>query len=186
MASENANLMLRMVNIGAGGRACAALSLAICCLMAPQSQAADEQADWSLLTGYGASHPGWGETETRVETIDLVLRRSSVVVGDIGASWYRGYHGLLLEMPLHVLLVGGTMTGLNFLASYTFAAAKYQPYVFIGGGPVYVDADIPGMGSRWNGNYQIDHPTMGPLGPFYIVRVIPRDPERGCFELILN
>ncbi|WP_372400700.1 hypothetical protein ABMY26_35735 (plasmid) [Azospirillum sp. HJ39] len=43
-----------------------------------------------------------------------------------------------------------------------------------------------GPSQLWNGNFQIDHPTMGPLGPFYIVRVIPRDPERGCFELILN
>ncbi|WP_114856725.1 DUF6916 family protein [Azospirillum brasilense] len=43
-----------------------------------------------------------------------------------------------------------------------------------------------GISHLWNGYFQIDHPTTGLLGPFYIVRIIPRDPERGCFELVLN
>ena len=47
------------------------------------------------------------------------------------------------------------MVGITFLASYTFVNSVLQPYLFVGGGPVYVAADIDGMGSDWNGNYQI-------------------------------
>ncbi len=43
-----------------------------------------------------------------------------------------------------------------------------------------------GTSELWNGNYLIDHPTTGTIGPFYIVRTVPRDPARGCFELVLN
>jgi len=114
--------------------------------------------EWAFLSGYGSSHPGWGETETRVETIDLVLRRSSILIDNIGGdAWYSGYHSLFLELPVHFLVnySGPPMIGINFLASYTFTATSVKPYVFIGGGPVYVDADIPGMGSDWNGNYQL-------------------------------
>jgi lipid A 3-O-deacylase len=112
---------------------------------------------WSILAGYGTSHPGWGETETRVETIDLVLRRSSILIDDIGSSWYKGYHSLFIELPLHFLIEprDTPMIGMNFLATYTFTSSILQPYLFAGGGPVYVAADIDGMGSDWNGNYQI-------------------------------
>lgn len=37
-----------------------------------------------------------------------------------------------------------------------------------------------------NGNYLIDHPVEGAMGPFFVVRSIPRDPARACFELVLN
>ena len=47
------------------------------------------------------------------------------------------------------------MIGINFLANYTFTAnEQWQPYIFGGGGPVYIFADIPGMGSNLNGNFQ--------------------------------
>ncbi|MBM9604269.1 acyloxyacyl hydrolase [Desulfopila inferna] len=119
---------------------------------------------WAILTGYGSSHPGWGETETRVETIDLALRRKIVIFEDMGKSWYSGSHSLLIELPLHFLLDYDTpMAGLNFLANYTFSACALHPYVFAGGGPVYVDADIPGMGSDWNGNYQIGFGVQLPM-----------------------
>lgn len=113
--------------------------------------------EWSFLIGYGSSHPGWGETETSVETIDLILRRESIIARDVGSSWYRGNHSLILEIPFHYLLDynNDPMIGLNFLASYTFTSNQLQPYIFVGGGPVYVDAEIPGMGSDWNGNYQL-------------------------------
>ncbi|MDQ2105976.1 DUF6916 family protein [Azospirillum isscasi] len=38
----------------------------------------------------------------------------------------------------------------------------------------------------WNGSYLIDHPTEGPLGPLFIVRTVPLNPDRPCFELVLN
>ena len=47
------------------------------------------------------------------------------------------------------------MVGVNLLAAYTFTAHPvWQPYIFGGGGILYSFADIPGMGSDWNGNYQ--------------------------------
>lgn len=123
-----------------------------------------DTAQWAILAGYGSSHPGWGETETRVETIDLILRRSIVIFEELGKSWYSGSHSLLIELPLHFLLDYDTpMAGLNFLANYTFSASIYRPYIFAGGGPVYVEADIPGMGSNWNGNYQIGGGISFPL-----------------------
>ena len=127
----------------------------------------ESRAKWSILTGYGSSHPGWGETQERVETIDLVLRRSSVILKDMGESWYAGYHSLFLELPVHYLpdYSDSPMIGLNFIASYTFTSSALSPYVFFGGGPVYFDADIPGMGSDWNGNYQFGIGCTLPVTP---------------------
>jgi len=130
-------------------------------LFPPQSDASDAPVlpsqKWAVLAGYGTSHPGWGETETRVETVDLVGRYSTTIVEDIGSSWYRGFHSLFVELPVHFLVDYGdsAMVGINFLASYTFTSSSYLPYIFAGGGPVYIAADIPGMGSDWNGNYQM-------------------------------
>ena len=101
--------------------------------------------------------PGWGKTKIRVETIDLVLRYDHVLSKDIGSSWYQGYHSLLLELPAHLVVNPevSTMIGANFLACYTFTDNdQYLPYIFAGGRPLYTNADIPGMGSHWNGNYQ--------------------------------
>lgn len=111
---------------------------------------------WSIMTGYGTSHPGWGKTETRVETIDLALRHSTIIVDNVGSSWYKGYHSTFIELPLHFLINPDDtpMVGINFLAAYTFTSFSFQPYLFGGGGPVYVDADIEGMSTEWNGNYQ--------------------------------
>ena len=138
--------------------------LIVCCgllaaliMSACQAESADQTCAWSVLAGYGTSHPGWGKTKIRVETIDLVLRYDHVLSKDIGSSWYQGYHSLLLELPAHLIVNPevSTMIGANFLACYTFTDNdQYLPYIFAGGGPLYANADIPGMGSRWNGNYQ--------------------------------
>ena len=112
---------------------------------------------WSLLGGYGQSFPGWGQTTQRVETIDLVPRYNHVIFADLGSGWYRGFHSILLELPVHLVISPDTsgMAGMNFLACYTFTAGnELRPYLFGGGGPVYSFADIPGMGSELNGNYQ--------------------------------
>ncbi|MBI5556894.1 MAG: acyloxyacyl hydrolase [Deltaproteobacteria bacterium] len=112
---------------------------------------------WGILGGYGQSFPGWGQTTERVETLDLAPRYSHVILADLGSGWYRGFHALLLELPVHLLISPETsaMVGLNFLACYTFTAADtLRPYLFGGGGPVYSFADIPGMGAELNGNYQ--------------------------------
>lgn len=112
---------------------------------------------WGLLGGYGQSFPGWGQTTERVETLDLVPRYNHLIFDDIGSGWYRGFHSIMLELPLHLVVSPGfsSMIGINFLATYTFTAGQeLRPYLFGGGGPVYSFADIPGMGADLNGNYQ--------------------------------
>ena len=112
---------------------------------------------WEGLAGYGQSFPGWGETTQRVETIDLVPRYHHLLFDDVGSGWYRGFHSILIELPLHLVVSPdvSTMIGLNFLACYTFSSGeRWHPYLFGGGGPLYSFADIPGMGADWNGNYQ--------------------------------
>ncbi len=113
--------------------------------------------NWAFISGYGQSFPDWGETSQRVETIDLIPRYNHRIFDDIGSGWYRGFHSVLLELPVSVVVSHdvSAMVGINFLACYTFTATQqWQPYVFGGGGPVYNFADIPGMGADLNGNYQ--------------------------------
>lgn len=113
--------------------------------------------NWAIIGGYGQSIPGWGQTTQRVETLDVIPRYSHRIFDNIGSGWYRGYHSLLLEVPVSFVVSPdvSTMVGINFLASYTFTSdQQWQPYLFGGGGPVYNFADISGMGSELNGNYQ--------------------------------
>ncbi len=112
---------------------------------------------WAILGGYGQSIPGWGETSQRVKTIDIAPRYSHVIFDNIGSGWIHGYHSIFVETPFSYVVSPdiSAMIAINFLAAYTFTAnQRYQPYVFGGGGPVYSFADIPGMGSELNGNYQ--------------------------------
>lgn len=112
---------------------------------------------YAVIGGYGRSFPGWGRTTQRVETLDLVLRHNHHIFNEIGSGWYRGFHSILMELPLHLVVSPeiSAMIGLNFLACYTFTVNdRWRPYLFGGGGPVYSFADIPGMGAELNGNYQ--------------------------------
>ena len=111
----------------------------------------------AILGGYGATHVGMGKTREHVETADLVLRYGRVMRSVMGSSWYRGRHELLIEFPVHIVLRPDVshMLGMNFLAGYFFTTYKKgAPYFFAGGGPVYIEAEIPGVGSRLSGNYQ--------------------------------
>jgi lipid A 3-O-deacylase len=123
------------------------------------------QDTWALLGGYGQSLPGWGRTTERVQTIDFVPRYNHMTIDRLGSGWYQGFHSTLIELPVHVVTSPdvSTMVGFNFLACYTFTSNdRWKPYIFGGGGPVYSFANIPGMGARWNGNYQfaigLEHP----------------------------
>lgn len=112
---------------------------------------------WAILGGYGQSFPGWGKTSQRVKTIDITPRYAHIIFNNLGSGWYKGHHSIFLESPLSYVTAPdtSTMVAINFLAAYTFTAdSLYQPYLFGGGGPVYSFADIPGMGSELNGNYQ--------------------------------
>lgn len=115
------------------------------------------QDSWGLLGGYGQSFSGLGRTTERVATVDLVPRYNRRLLADIGTDWYRGFHSIMVELPVHLVVSPevSTMLGVNFLASYTFTAGQdMRPYLFGGGGPVYSFADVPGMGADLNGNYQ--------------------------------
>ena len=116
-----------------------------------------DHGNWSFLAGYGITHPGMGKTRVWVETVDLIPRYERVLIDDWGSSWYRGRHSLLIELPVHLVVdpVVSPMIGVNFLACWIFTAKDaVQPYLLAGGGPLYSNADIPGMGAHLNGSYQ--------------------------------
>jgi hypothetical protein len=52
--------------------------------------------------------------------------------------------------------------------------------------PFSLTFEAAGNNELWNGNYLIDHPVEGPMGPFFVVRTIPRDPARACFEVVMG
>ncbi len=112
---------------------------------------------WTALLGYSVTHPGWGSTDTQVESSDLIIQYGHVILKEAGRSWYQGRHKILIEFPFSVVFHPGSaiMTGINFLACWEFTAfEKIVPYLNAGGGLVYTDLDIPGLGSEVNGNYQ--------------------------------
>ncbi|MDH3360683.1 MAG: porin family protein, partial [Desulfobulbaceae bacterium] len=112
---------------------------------------------WSLLGGYGISHKGLGLTKVQVQVLDLILQYDRVLLKDVGSSWYKGHHSLILELPLTLVVDPDVspMIGVNILGAWTFdSSGTLQPYFFGGGGILYTNADIPGLGSDINGNWQ--------------------------------
>lgn len=127
---------------------------------------------WTFLGGYGTSHKGFGETETTVVTIDVVIRYAYYLSGELGSSWYKYRHKLILEVPFSYVLEpeNETMQGVNFLAGWDLTTpGKLKPYFFMGGGLLYTDLKGPKLGRRLNGNYQAGagvHYFLG--GPYTI------------------
>ena len=116
------------------------------------------KSEWGFLAGYGTSRPGWGETRTEVETIDVVYRYGYFLSGETGKSWYRGRPELLVEVPLSFVQnpEDSQMIGFNLILSRNFTSSKkIVPYVFGGLGLAYTDLDIHDLGSELNGTYQI-------------------------------
>lgn len=112
---------------------------------------------WYLLGGFGSSHPGWGNTNERVETVDLILRYERPQSIIRGQGWYRNRRSIFIETALHHLKSPDEppMFGLYFQSCWTFAPEQsVQPYLFVGGGPVYTRAKIPGTSSEFKGSYQ--------------------------------
>jgi lipid A 3-O-deacylase len=113
--------------------------------------------EYSILSGYGITHRGFGDTRTQVQTFDVIGRFGWFLSGDIGSGWYRGRHELLVELPLHLVVDPrvSPMVGGYLLGSWKFTSLeKWAPYVFAGGGILYVDLGLPTMGSRLNFSYQ--------------------------------
>ena len=152
------------------------LLMAFSIMIAPTASRAQEATsvltasrEYTLLAGYGISIPGIGETQTQVQTIDTIARFGFFLSDEVGKGWYRGRHELLVELPLHLVVDPQTrvMTGGYLLGSWKFTGLKERliyPYVFAGGGILYVDLGLPTMGSRLDFSYQ------GGAGIQYLVR----------------
>jgi opacity protein-like surface antigen len=124
----------------------------------PKTGIETAKTQWSVSAGFGSTHPGLGDTKTRVRTADLVLGYGRFLSNETGGSaWYRGRHQLIVEVPLHYV---GTpeqvpMAGITFLACWNFTASKtITPYIFAGGGLIYTNLDVPELGRRLNGTIQ--------------------------------
>lgn len=111
-----------------------------------------------LLTGYGISHRGFGDTRTQIQTWDAIARLGWFLSDEIGIGhWYQGRHQLLMELPYHLAVDhdGRSMTGGYLLGSWKFTSlAPVVPYVLAGGGILFVDLGLPSMGSKLNYSYQ--------------------------------
>jgi opacity protein-like surface antigen len=112
----------------------------------------------ALLGGYGITHRGFGATRTQVQTVDFVLRYGHFLTGILGeGAWYEGRHEIIGELPSALApdQAGRSMVGFNILGSWKFTRfGELVPYLFVGGGLVYVDLGLPTMATRLNGNYQ--------------------------------
>ena len=125
--------------------------------------------EYTLLAGYGTTIPGFGATRTHVQTVDAIGRFGYFLSDEVGKGWYRGRHELLMELPLHLAVDPRTrvMTGGYLLGSWKFTGLKERllyPYVFAGGGVLYVDLGLPTMGSRLDFCYE------GGTGIQYLIR----------------
>ena len=126
--------------------------------------------DWKpdqVLVGYGSSLPGFGDTTERVQAADLALRWDALLRNYEPASpgsWKPASHHLWMETTFHAMLSDTDTVDRNdyglftfaFLGAWVFSPLEngIEPYVFLGGGPVYVAADVEGVGADVCGHYQ--------------------------------
>lgn len=135
------------------------LSLAwLTSVSAAPNPVSDARGEYGVLTGYGTSHIGFGETRHQVQTWDAIVRAGFFLSGELGkGSWYQGRHEVLLEIPYHLAVNygGRSMVGGYVLGHWRFTALDgIVPYVLAGGGPLYVDLGLPTMGSKLCFSYQ--------------------------------
>jgi len=132
-------------------------------LLLPLNARADNVAstakgEFGILTGYGSSFVGFGETRHQVQTWDAILRAGFFLSDDVGkGSWYQGRHELLLELPYHLAVNygGRSMVGGYMLGHWRFTSLdRVIPYVLAGGGVLYVDLGLPTMGTKLCYSYQ--------------------------------
>lgn len=129
------------------------------CAVAEETPVVSEAgSEYALLSGYGITHRGFGDTRTQVQTFDMILRYGRFLSDEVGkGQWWQGRHELLLELPYHLAIDhdGRSMAGGYILGSWKFTGMeRTAPYVFAGGGVLYVDLGLPTMGSRLNFSYQ--------------------------------
>ena len=125
---------------------------------AENDAATTSPGEFALLSGYGITHRGYGDTRTQVQTFDVILRYGHFLSDEVGKGhWYQGRHEVLFELPYHLAVDHGgrSMVGGTVLGSWKFTGAdQFTPFLFAGGGILYVDLGLPTMGSRLNGSYQ--------------------------------
>jgi hypothetical protein len=137
------------------------LSLALCLSFTSATPAVADtrvQPEWFLLAGSGESHPGWGDTKERVQTHDLILRYRLPQDLTKGRDWYLNRRSVLIEGSYHQLRAPNEppMLGIYAQSCWTFEANNVlKPYLFVGGGGVYTQAEIPGTSSWLKGSYQL-------------------------------
>ncbi len=123
-----------------------------------QNPIATAHTEVGFLTGYGITHRDFGATRTQVQTWDAIVRAGFFLSDEIGkGEWYQGRHQFVAELPYHLAVDhdGRSMTGFYMLGHWRFTSHdKIAPYVFAGGGPMYVDLGLPSMGSRLCFSYQ--------------------------------
>jgi hypothetical protein len=116
------------------------------------------KGELGVLTGYGSSFVGFGETRHKVQTWDTILRAGFFLSDEIGkGSWYQGRHEILLELPYHMAVDHGgrSMVGGYGLGHWRFTSLdRIVPYVFAGGGVLFVDLGLPTMGTKLCFSYQ--------------------------------
>ena len=121
---------------------------------------------WTLIGGFGRTLRYFGEPRVKVQEAELILRYGHFLTEEVGKSWYKSRHGILIELPFSYVYDPdrAIMAGINFLACWDFVSSeKIVPYLFIGGGLVYTNLHLPGLGSKLNGNYQ------GGIGIHYLI-----------------
>jgi len=125
---------------------------------AAEQAVASAKGEIALLSGYGISHRYFGATRTQVQTWDAIARYGYFLSDEVGTgSWYQGRHEILAELPYHLALDhdARSMVGGYLLGSWKFSGMKeWAPYVFAGGGILFVDTGLPTMGSRLDFSYQ--------------------------------
>jgi len=140
-----------------------ALLFTLMLMLLPLNARADNVAstakgEFGILTGYGSSFVGFGETRHQVQTWDAILRAGFFLSDEVGkGSWYQGRHELLLELPYHLAVNydGRSMVGGYMLGHWRFTSLdRVIPYVLAGGGVLFVDLGLPTMGTKLCYSYQ--------------------------------
>ncbi len=146
----------------------ATLLLLIAVSNSSAGEISEAKSEIALLSGYGITHRNFGATRTEVQTWDAIARYGYFLSDDVGqGSWYQGRHELLMEIPYHLALNQGgrSMTGGYLLGSWKFTSlGNLAPYIFAGGGVLFVDMGLPSMGTRLDFSYQ------GGSGLQYLIR----------------
>ncbi len=138
--------------------------IALCFSMPMCGEVISDRRYRGLLVGYGISHPGFGETTEKLQVLDITPRFSFVQNEKVGSGCYTFNREFWVEVPVSIILSDSDSTDHHDLGliSTTFSMAlvsKYrsdiEPYLMMGGGPVYLAGDIEGVGSDFCGHYQL-------------------------------